>query len=203
MAIDSSESISPRPPGSSAAEISGLKAFTLAEGVMLMVLGVLALIFPILASRWVTALVALTFLVGGIFGWINSLMRARRLRAAVTFWRLVLATLFLVAGIWIVQQLTAGPLQAAVPVAALALAIGVVFLVEGAVEILVALTHRQIRGWGWGLTNGIVTLLLGILILTMKFWNLLWVLGMLVGISFLFSGIDLLAFSASFNDDEA
>jgi uncharacterized membrane protein HdeD (DUF308 family) len=202
MAIKDSASFSPRPPASPQGEISGLKAFTVAEGVMLMVLGVLALIFPIVASRWVTALVALTFLVGGIVGWINSLMRARRLRAGVTFWRLVLATLFLVAGIWIIQQLTAGPLQAAAQVAALALAIGVVFLVEGAVEIVVALTHRQIRGWGWGLTNGIVTLLLGILILTMKFWNLLWVLGTLVGISFLFSGIDLLAFSASFHDDD-
>jgi uncharacterized membrane protein HdeD (DUF308 family) len=66
----------------------------------------------------------------------------------------------------------------------------------------VALTHRQIRGWGWGLTNGIVTFLLGLLILTMQFWNLLWVLGTLVGISFLFSGIDLLVFSASFHREE-
>jgi uncharacterized membrane protein HdeD (DUF308 family) len=52
------------------------------------------------------------------------------------------------------------------------------------------------------LINGIVTTLLGVLILTMKFWSLLWVLGTLVGVSFLFSGIDLLAFSASFHQDE-
>jgi uncharacterized membrane protein HdeD (DUF308 family) len=59
-----------------------------------------------------------------------------------------------------------------------------------------------VKGWGWGLTNGLVTLLLGILILTMKFFGLLWVLGTLVGISFLFSGIDLLTFSASFHGRE-
>jgi len=63
----------------------------------------------------------------------------------------------------------------------------------------VALSHRQIKGWGWGLTNGLVTLVLGLMILTMKSLSLLWVLGTLVGISFLFSGLDLLIFSASFH----
>jgi uncharacterized membrane protein HdeD (DUF308 family) len=46
-----------------------------------------------------------------------------------------------------------------------------------------------------------VTLVLGLLILTMKELSLLWVLGTLVGISFLFSGIDLLTFSASFHPE--
>ena len=169
---------------------------------MLLVLGVLAVMFPIIASKWVTAFVALAFLVGGILGWVNTLVRASHLRGAVTFWRLVVATLFLVAGIWMIQQLAAGPLTAAVQMAGLALAIGVVFTVEGVVEILVALSHRQIRGWGWGLLNGVVTLVLGILILTLKFSGLLWVLGTLVGISFIFSGIDLLTFSASFHPEK-
>ena len=43
-----------------------LRAFTLFEGVLMLVLGVLALLFPLLASRWVTAVVAVAFLVGGI-----------------------------------------------------------------------------------------------------------------------------------------
>jgi uncharacterized membrane protein HdeD (DUF308 family) len=100
-----------------------------------------------------------------------------------------------------IRQLAGGPAAAATQVAALALAIGVVFLAEGLVSLLVALTHRQVKGWGWGLANGIVTLVLGLLILTMKELSLLWVLGTLVGISFLFSGIDLLTFSASFHPE--
>jgi uncharacterized membrane protein HdeD (DUF308 family) len=68
-----------------------------------------------------------------------------------------------------------------------------------AVASVVALTHRHVKGWGWGLTNGLVTLVLGLMILTMKSLSLLWVLGSLVGISFLFSGLDLLTFSASFH----
>ena len=118
----------------------GLKAFTLFEGVLMLVLGVLALIFPVLASAWIAVIVAVGCLV--------------------------------------------------------------VFILEGVVSMLVALGHTRVSGWGWGLLNGIVTLILGVLIVTMQAWGLLWVIGVLVGISFLFSGIDLLAFSASFHGDD-
>ena len=155
-----------------------LRGLTLAEGILLVVLGLLALIFPLVASVWVTAVVAIAFLVGGLVGWINTLTRSSRLRRLITFWRLVVATLFLVAGLWMVQQLASGPLTAAVQVAGLALALGVVFLLEGAVAAVVALSHRQVQGWGWGLANGIVTLILGVLILTIQPASLLSVLGL-------------------------
>ncbi len=194
--------LTPDAPSSRQAMGAALRAFTLAEGVMLIVLGVLALIFPVLASKWVTAVVAIAFLVGGLVGWISSLLRSPGLSRAITFWRLVTSTLFLVLGVWMIQQMAAGPAAAAIPMAGLALAIGVVFVVEGMVEVLVATSHRHIAGWRWGLVNGLVTLALGLLILTMKFWSLLWVVGTLVGISFLFSGIDLLRFSASFHPEQ-
>lgn len=180
----------------------GLRAFTMAEGIILIVLGVLALVFPIIASAWVTVVVAVAFVVGGLFGWISNLSRARRLSRWHCFWRLVTSTLFLVVGFWIIQQFSAGPLSAGLQVAALAYAIGIVFLVEGAVAVIVSLSHTDRRGWGWGLANGLVTLILGLLILSMKAWGLLSVLGILVGISFLFSGIDLIAFSAAFHNAE-
>jgi uncharacterized membrane protein HdeD (DUF308 family) len=182
--------------------LGSLRAFTLAEGILLLVLGVLALLFPIIASAWVTVVVALAFLVGGIVGWVNNLNRSRRLSKAHCFWRLVVSTLFLVTGAWIIQQFRAGLVPAAAQVAALAFAIGIVFLVEGVVAAIVSLSHRQMVGWGWGLANGIVTLVLGLLIVTMKGGGLLSVLGILVGISFLFSGIDLLVFSAAFHGPE-
>ena len=182
--------------------VGSLRAFTLAEGILLLVLGVLALLFPVIASAWVTVVVALAFLVGGIVGWVNNLNRSRRLSRWHCFWRLVVSTLFLVTGAWIIQQFSAGLVPAAGQVAALAFAIGIVFLVEGVVSAIVSLSHRDMSGWGWGLANGIVTFLLGLLIVTMKVGGLLSVLGILVGISFLFSGIDLLVFSAAFHGSE-
>jgi uncharacterized membrane protein HdeD (DUF308 family) len=158
-------------------------------------------VFPLVASVWVTAVVAVAFLVGGLVGWINNLMRSRLLGRWVVFWRLVVSSVFLVAGIAMIQLLGAGAARAALPVTSLTLAIGIVFVLEGLVASAVALSHRRIRGWGWGLLNGVVTVLLGALILSMTAAALLQVLGILVGISFLFSGADLLIFSASFHDE--
>jgi uncharacterized membrane protein HdeD (DUF308 family) len=183
----------------SMASMRSLRAFTLAEGLLMLVLGVLALVFPVLASFGATVLIAVAFLVAGLVGWVNNLVRSRQLNRWVTFWRLVVSSLFLVAGIWILTSAGQGVVGAARQVATLALAVGLVFLVEGLVAMVVALTHTRTKGWSWGLLNGLVTVALGLLIVTMHFGGLLQVLGVLVGISFLFSGLDLLVFSSSFH----
>ena len=177
--------------------LGSLRAFTFAEGILLLVLGGLALLFPVIASAWVTVVVAVAFLVGGIVGWVNNLNRSRRLSRWHCFGRLVVSSLFVLTGAWIIQQCGSG--RCLVQVAALAFAIGIVFLLEGVVTASVSLAHRQMAGWGWGLANGIVTGILGLLILAMPGLGQLTVLGILVGISFLFSGIDLLVFSAAFH----
>ena len=147
---------------------AGLKAFTLFEGVLMLVLGVLALIFPVLASAWIAVIVAIGFLVGGIVGWISNLARSRQLGRWYCFSRLVISTLFVVIGAWMIQQFRGGPLEGGVVVASLAFAIGIVFILEGIVSMLVSLGHMEVMGWGWGLLNGIVTLVLacGVLFLT-------------------------------------
>lgn len=185
-----------------AREEMALRTYTVAEGILMLVLGTLALIFPFVASVWLTAVVAVVFLVAGLFGGINTLVRARQLTGSHAFWRLVVAALLVITGSWMATRLASGPAEAVSQVAALALAIGVVFFVEGAVATLVSLGNRHVRGWSWGLVNGVVTVLLGILILTMQRLTLQWVLGILVGISFLLSGIDLLTFGASFHSQE-
>ena len=60
-----------------------LKTFTIAEGILLLVLGFLALIFPVVASFGVTAVVGIAFLVGGIIGWINNIRAPRKIDVAL------------------------------------------------------------------------------------------------------------------------
>ena len=181
---------------------ASLKAFTLFEGVLMLVLGILALVFPVRSSGVITAVVAVAFLVGGVVGWVSNLMRARQLGRWLSFWRLVVSSEFLVSGVSMIQQLAKGSFSSLLPVISLTLAIGIVFLVEGLVAVVVSLSHRQVSGWAWGLLNGLVTLILGGLILSMSPAGLMPVLGILVGVSFLFSGVDLLLFSASFHREQ-
>ena len=177
------------------------KAFSIAEGILLIVLGVLALIFPVIASFWTTGVIAVLFLVGGVVGWISNLARSRRMGRWICFWRLVVSTLFLVAGGSMIANFR-DPGEAAEQVVAFALAIGIVFIVEGVVAFFNGLANSGQPGAGWAIANGVITFILGLLIVTLKFWGLLWVLGTLVGISFLFSGIELIAFSSSINDGQ-
>lgn len=165
----------------------------------MLLLGALALIFPLVASLWLTVIVALVCLVAGVVSWITTLARARHLSGSHAFWRFVVATLLVGIGVWMLSRLTGGPAAAASQVSALALAIGVTFLVEGSTASVVSLSNRHVRGWGWGLINGVVTLGIGLLIFTLNTFALSRVLGMLVGISFLFSALDLLGFRASFH----
>ena len=97
------------------------------------------------------------------------------------------------------DRVQSGIVPAALQVKALATAIGIVFLAEGVVNAFVSLAHRSTRGWGWGLANGLVTLVLEAMILSMGPACLLSVIGLLVGISVLFSGFDLLRFSSRFH----
>jgi uncharacterized membrane protein HdeD (DUF308 family) len=182
-----------------ALEMGRLRGLTQTEGVLLIVLGVLALSFPVLASAWVTVMVAVAFLLGGILGWIDNLRRASSLSRWHAFWRLVIATLFLVTGVWMLLQFKSGLAPAALQIKALATAIGIVFLAEGLVSTALALAHRRVHGWLWGLANGVITVVLGLLILTMSPAGLLSVIGLLVGISFILSGFDLLRFGSRFH----
>ena len=177
------------------------KAFAIAEGILLIILGVLALIFPVLASVWVTGVIAVVFLVGGVVGWISNLARSKRMGRWICFWRLVVSTLFIVAGASMISNFRS-PADAAEQVATLSLAIGIVFLVEGVVAFFNGMSHSNRPGAGWAVANGVITFILGLLIVTLKFWGLLWVLGVLVGISFLFSGIDLIALSSTIHNDQ-
>ena len=177
------------------------KAFSIAEGILLIVLGVLALIFPVIASFWTTGVIAVLFLVGGVVGWISNLARSGRMGRWICFWRLVVSTLFIVAGGSMVSNFR-DPGEAAEQVAVFALAIGIVFLVEGVVAFFNGLANSSQPGSGWAIANGVITFILGLLIVTLKFWGLLWVLGTLVGISFLFSGIELIAFSSSIDNGQ-
>ena len=181
--------------------LGSFKAFAIAEGILLIILGIIALIFPVLASVWVTGVIAVVFLVGGVVGWISNLARSKRMGRWICFWRLVVSTLFIVAGASMISNFRS-PADAAEQVATLSLAIGIVFLVEGVVAFFNGLSHSNRPGAGWAVANGVITFILGLLIVTLKFWGLLWVLGVLVGISFLFSGIDLIALSSTIHNDQ-
>lgn len=155
------------------------------EGALLLVLGVVAVIVPPLATLAVTILFGWLFLISGVMGLLTSFW----MRAAPGFWwSLISAALGVVVG----GLLLAQPITGAISLTLLLIAF---FAVEGIVSIMFALDHkRELSGqWGWMLASGVVDLVLSVILLAGLPGTAAWALGLLVGINMVFGGIALIA----------
>jgi uncharacterized membrane protein HdeD (DUF308 family) len=97
-------------------------------------------------------------------------------------WEVLLAIVYGCAGIFMLMHPLLG-------VVSLTLLLAIFFLVEGVVEIFLYFKIRGAANAGWVLFDGIVTLILGFLIWRRWPSSSVWVIGTLVGISLIFSGI--------------
>ncbi|MHB8721065.1 MAG: HdeD family acid-resistance protein [Steroidobacteraceae bacterium] len=155
------------------------------EGIVLFILGLLAIIVPPIATIAVEVLIGWLLLMSGIVGLIATL---RMRNAPGRGWSLASAVLGIVAGI----VLLAWPLSGAV---SLTMILTVFLVLEGVVSILYALEHkRELSGrWGAMLFSGVVDLLLAGIIFAGLPGTAAWAIGLLVGINLVFGGSALIA----------
>jgi uncharacterized membrane protein HdeD (DUF308 family) len=156
----------------------------LAEGVILLVLGVLAIVVPPLASLAVTVLIGWLFLISGIAGLVMTIW-ARR--APGFWWALLSAVIAILAG----GALLWSPVQGVLSLTFVVIAF---FLIDGVLSIVLAIEHRrQLAGrWGWILLSGIVDLIIAGIIYAGLPGSAAWAIGLLVGIDLVFGGIALI-----------
>ncbi len=157
----------------------------LAEGAGLLILGLIAIIVPAIATLAVTILFGWLFLISGIVGLITTFWMWS---APGFWWSLASAVLAILASVWLLAQPIAGPLSLTVLLIAF-------FLIEGIASIMFAIDHRrELSGqWGFMLLSGIVDLVLSMLLLTGLPSTAVWALGLLVGINLVFGGMALIA----------
>jgi len=157
----------------------------LVEGIILVVLGGLAIVLPQFAGLAVTLILGWLFLFSGIVGLVMTFW----MRQAPGFWwSLLSAALGIAAGI----VLLAFPISGLV---SLTYVLIVFFILEGIASIMFAIDHRtQLSGrWGWMLASGIVDLILAGLILAGLPNTAEWAIGLLVGINMIMGGTALIA----------
>ena len=154
----------------------------LLQGVVMMVLGLLATALPEISTLAVEILIGWLFLVGGAFRTVTVL---RGPHVPGFRWSLVTALLAAILGLLLILR----PLEG---VLTLTMVVGVLFLVEGIGAILIAIEFREhLRHWGWTLLNGLVSLVLAYLIWYGWPGTAAWAIGLLVGINMLFFGLSL------------
>jgi uncharacterized membrane protein HdeD (DUF308 family) len=157
----------------------------LTEGIILVILGILAILLPPLATIAVTILIGWLFLISGVAGLITT-FGARH--APGYWWSLLSALLGIAAG----AVLLLWPLSGAI---SLTLLLIVFFIIEGVLSIMYAVEHkRELTGqWGWMLVSGIIDLVLAAMIWAGLPSTAAWALGLLVGINMLFGGSAMIA----------
>jgi uncharacterized membrane protein HdeD (DUF308 family) len=157
----------------------------LTEGIILVILGIAAILVPLIATLAFTIIIGWIFLISGLVGLVTTFW----MRYAPGFWwSLISAIIGIAAGV----VLLLWPLTGAV---SLTLVLIAFFVIEGIVSIMYAIEHRnQLTGrWGWMLVSGIIDLILAGIIFAGLPGTAAWALGLLVGINMVFGGAALIA----------
>jgi len=153
----------------------------LIEGIVLLVLGIAAILVPMVATIAFTILIGWLFLISGVVGLVTTFW----MRHAPGFWwSLLSAIIGIAAGVVLLLWPISGSIS-------LTLLLTAFFIVEGVASIMYAIEHRnQLSGrWGWMLVSGVVDLILAAIIIAGLPGTALWALGLLVGINLIFGGV--------------
>jgi uncharacterized membrane protein HdeD (DUF308 family) len=147
-------------------------------GVALIVLGAVAMGSSFIATLATVLVFGLVLLLGAVFQVVTAFW-AHRWRGF--FLHMIAGVLYLVAGLFMIQN----PVEAAL---GLTILVAVCLLVGGIIRIVMSVFER-FEGWGWVFVNGLVSVLLGAAI--WRQWPLsgFWVIGLFVGIEMFLSGL--------------
>src|SRR4029077_10471978 len=154
----------------------------LIQGVIMIILGVLAVGEPMVATLAVTLFAGWLFLFSGIVGF-AGMFTARHVPGF--WWALITAVLAILVGIYLIWRPLFGTLS-------LTLAVGAFFGAQGIVQIITAIGHHKVlRSWVWMLGTGIANVILALIIWGGFPGTAEWVLGLLFGINLLLWGFSL------------
>lgn len=144
--------------------------------IFLILAGIVAIIVPVAAS------IAITVFLGWVLVFSGAIHFIYAWHTRHIVWEVFVGILYLLTGIYLLWNPILG-------MASLTLALAIYLLVEAALEFILAFRLRPARGWGWLLFDGVVTVILAALIWAAWPVAAPWVLGTIVGISMLFSGV--------------
>lgn len=157
-------------------------------GIIMLAIGIIALIGPwFLASLAVELVFAWVLLVYGIVQFVYA-FSSRSVGGFI--FKLLYGIVSLIAGIILLLYPLAGVVR-------LSLVLGIYIFLDGVFRVIMAFQLRPLPKWGWVLFNGIVSIILGILIWSQWPFDAGWILGLYVGLSLIFNGIEAIIFPTS------
>jgi uncharacterized membrane protein HdeD (DUF308 family) len=161
--------------------------WSIALSVLMIVAGFLAIALPLVAGFVVETLVAWLLLFSAV---LHLVFAWRGGSAGAVVWEILLGIAYGVIGFYLLAHPVAG-------LASLTIAVAIYLFVESALELVLSFQLRPAPGTGWLLLDAVITFVLAAMIWSTWPSSTEWVIGTLVGISMLLSGITRLMLSLS------
>lgn len=147
-------------------------------GIVFIVAGLFAFLAPFMTSLVVTVVVAVVLIVAGLV----QIFQAGSIQSRAGFlWQLIIGLILFIGGIAIYFNPVAGTFL-------LTLFAAAIFLAKGLFQIVLGLRIRPNDAWGWIVAAGVVAFIVGILIWMDYPLSGVYALGVLAGISLVFTG---------------
>ena len=172
--------ISPR-----STSLSTTAGWSIWVAVLVILAGLAAIILPVVGGIAVTLLVGWALLMVGVLHLFYA-FGGRSARSRV--WELLLGAVYVLAGGYLIFHPLLG-------LTTLTLLLAVYLLVKGVLEIVQYFQTHPHRGLTWLILDGIINIVLAVIIWSQWPFSSLWVVGTLIGISILFSGMSRLMLS--------
>ena len=162
-------------------EIKKNSGLTIAMGVIVLLMGLLAMGSPFIAGLSIAMVVGILFIIGGLGQLAFAFQASRRIL------NIILGILTVVVGVYMVMNPAAA-------LASLTIFLAAYLIVSGIFEVMMAFQIKPANGWGWELFSGIISVLLGAMIWSQFPISGAWAIGILFGVKLLFSGWTLIMF---------
>lgn len=167
--------------------VSTHRGWFLGLGIALLIIGFLAILFPLIFTLTVEILVGFSLLVGGILVLVHGFSE----RTWGGFlWEMLVGALYTVAGLYFIFNPLGGMVAFTVALAAF-------FVVDGVFRIIMGIKARPHSGAIWAIIGGVVSIILGILIWSGLPGSAVWAIGTLLGINLAFAGATFIALGVS------
>jgi uncharacterized membrane protein HdeD (DUF308 family) len=167
-------------------------ALFLAEGIAMILLGILAILLPPFIGLAVTILLGWLLIASGVFGILSTLITRH---SSAFGWSLLSAIVTLAIGVILFAWPMGGMIS-------LSMALAAFLALDGIFAIGMAMDHRRrlTPKWAWLLINGVVDLVFAAAII---FWlpqSAAWALGLIIGADMLIGGVTLVAMAFDARD---
>ncbi len=167
-------------PADLVARVGGHWGWVLAFGIITVMVGVAALAWPGRTLVVVAVLFGIQLIVMGLFRFASAIA-SDDLTGGSRVLLALLGVLSLIIGLYAVRHIL-------ITLLALALLLGIFWIVSGVVELFMALSHREMRHRGWNSVMGVISVLAGILVLAIPGISLL-VLAVVLSVWLVFFGV--------------